>query len=230
MAGVLWWDFDGTLVSRPAMWSEAGHMVLAERCPQLNVQRETLGRHLQSGFPWHHPDRDHTGLTTAEAWWDAVDHRFADAFVELGWVDAHRARPFDRLREYILAPDRYRVFDDVEPVLSLLLDRGWRHVIVSNHVPELPSLVDGLGLARWFDAIVTSAQVGFEKPHPRLFEAARAISPHGAIWMIGDNPIADFAGARSVGINAVLVRTPHEASPRTDDLWGLAEILDSETT
>lgn len=230
MAGVLWWDFDGTLVSRPAMWSEAGHMVLAERCPQLNVQRETLGRHLQSGFPWHHPDRDHTGLTTAEAWWDAVDHRFADAFVELGWVDAHRARPLDRLRQCILAPDRYRVFDDVEPVLSLLRDRGWRHVIVSNHVPELPSLVDGLGLARWFDAIVTSAQVGFEKPHPRLFEAARAVSARGAIWMIGDNPVADFAGARSVGINAVLVRTPHEASPRTDDLWGLAEILDSETT
>jgi putative hydrolase of the HAD superfamily len=102
-------------------------------------------------------------------------------------------------------------------------------VIVSNHVPELASLVDGLGLARWFDAVVTSAEVGYEKPHPRLFEAARAVTPRGSIWMIGDNPIADFAGARSVGINAVLVRTDHEVSPRADDLWGLAAILDSET-
>lgn len=229
MTGTLWWDFDGTLVSRPAMWSEAGHLLLTERCPHLGIERETLGRELQSGFPWHHPERDHTRLATAAAWWDAVDHRFADAFVGLGWVDAHLARPFGRLRECILAPERYRVFDDVEPVLSLLRERGWRHVIVSNHVPELASLVEDLGLADWFDAVVTSAQVGFEKPHPRLFEAARAASPDPRIWMIGDNPIADVAGARSAGIDAILVRTRHDVSPRADDLWGVAAILDSRT-
>ena len=27
-AGTIWWDFDGTLVSRPMMWSEAGHRLL----------------------------------------------------------------------------------------------------------------------------------------------------------------------------------------------------------
>jgi putative hydrolase of the HAD superfamily len=116
----------------------------------------------------------------------------------------------------------------VEAVLSLLSDRGWRHLIVSNHVPELASLVEGLGLARWFDAVVTSAQVGFEKPHPRLFDAARAVTSDGAIWMIGDNPVADFAGARSAGIKAILVRTHHEVSPRADDLWGVPAILDSD--
>lgn len=112
-------------------------------------------------------------------------------------------------------------------MLSLLRDRGWRHVIVSNHIPELPALVGALGLAGWFDAAVTSAQVGFEKPHPRLFEAARAVSPNPPIWMIGDNPIADVAGARSAGLDAILVRTRHDVSPRADDLWGVAAILDS---
>ena len=103
-------------------------------------------------------------------------------------------------------------------------------MIVSNHVPELPALVEDLGLAGWFDAVVTSARVGFEKPHPRLFAAARAVSPDPRIWMIGDNPIADVAGARSVGIDAILVRTRHDVSPRADDLWGVAAILDSGTT
>lgn len=90
--------------------------------------------------------------------------------------------------------------------------------------------MEALGLAGWFDAVVTSARVGFEKPHPRLFEAARAVTPRGPIWMIGDNPVADFAGACGVGINAILVRTPHEVSPLADDLWGVAAILDSQTT
>ena len=33
-----------------------------------------------------------------------------------------------------------------------------------------------------------------------------------------------------VGVNAILVRTAHEVSPRADDLWGVAAILDSQTT
>lgn len=208
------------------MWSEAGHALLSHECPHLGIQREALGARLQTGFPWHHPERDYTALVTPDAWWNAIDHRLADAFVELGWVEAHRSRPYHRVRDLILEPARYELFDDVEPVLELLCSRGWRHVIVSNHVPELPDLVEALGLSGWFDAVVTSARVGFEKPHPRLFQAARAVTSHDEIWMIGDNPVADFDGARMAGVNAILVRTLHDVSPRVDDLWQLAALLD----
>jgi len=225
MPGTLWWDFDGTLVSRPGMWAEAGHVLLMERCPHLRIERDTLAAHLHTGFPWHYPERDHTSLANADAWWDAVDHRFAEAFRQLGWADARRDRPFARLRECILDATRYRVFDDVEPVLHVLRERGWRHVVVSNHVPELSSVLEGLNLRHWFDAVITSALVGFEKPHPRLFAAARTVTPPGPIWMIGDNPVADFAGAQRAGVDAILVRTHHAVSPRADDLWEVAQIL-----
>jgi putative hydrolase of the HAD superfamily len=207
------------------MWSEAGHAFLSQRCPHLKIELEALRPKLQTGFPWHHPENGHLELTAADLWWDAVHRRFADAFAELGWDDAHEACPYDTIRASILDPSRYRVFDDVEPVLRQLQERGWRQIIVSNHVPELPLLVERLGLSRWFDAIITSGVVGFEKPHPRLFDAARAVTPEEEVWMIGDNPQADFAGARRYGVNANLVRTPTDLVPGTSNLYGVLPLL-----
>jgi FMN phosphatase YigB (HAD superfamily) len=58
-------------------------------------------------------------------------------------------------------------------------------------------------------AVVTSAAVGVEKPHPLIFRTAldAAGTPTHA-WMIGDNPVADVAGAAKLGIPGVLVRVP----------------------
>ena len=80
-------------------------------------------------------------------------------------------------------------------------------MIVSNHIPELTDLVQGLDLARHFEAIVSSGVVGYEKPHRRLFEAAlRHVRPGETVWMIGDNPDADCRPVCQLGMNAVLVR------------------------
>jgi len=207
------------------MWGEAGHAFITEQRPHLGIELEAIGAQLRTGFPWHDPDRDHRELATADMWWDAVHRRFADAFVELGWKDAHDFCPYFPIRNDILDPNRYSVFGDVIPVLRHLQDRGWRHLVVSNHIPELPVLVAGLGLDAYFDAVITSGVVGFEKPHPALFDAARAVTAVQEIWMIGDNPHADFAGARSYGVNAVLVRTAADVAPRADDLWDVVRLL-----
>jgi len=209
------------------MWSEVGHALLSEQCPHLGIELERLRPKLQTGFPWQSPENGHLELASADLWWDAVHRRFADAFAELGWDDAYAACPYDTLRASILDPGRYRVFDDVEPVLQQLQERGWRQIIVSNHVPELPVLVDGLGLNRWFDAVVTSGFVGYEKPHPRLFDAARAVTPDLEVWMIGDNPHADFEGARRYGVNAILVRTAADVSPCAANLYNVLPLLES---
>jgi FMN phosphatase YigB (HAD superfamily) len=74
-------------------------------------------------------------------------------------------------------------------------------------VPELESLVSALGLTPFFDSIVGSAVVGYEKPHPLLFEEAlRRTGADRPIWMIGDNANADCAPVCAIGHNAVLVR------------------------
>ena len=206
--GTVWWDFDGTLISRPAMFAEAASRVVRRLAPDSECPDDELVRAMDAGMPWHRPDGAHPELTTAQQWWDEVFRRSVEVFRELGLTPATTSTALEAIRQDILTTERYRVYDDVEPALSRLRDAGWRQVIVSNHVPELPDLVEQLGLAPYFSAIVTSGVVGYEKPHPRMFEAALAHSIPGVpIWMIGDNLTADCHGVAPFGVHAILVRT-----------------------
>ena len=207
VAGVLWWDFDGTLVSRPDMWAEVGLRLLDRHAPLHDVSAEAMSRLVASGMPWHRAGHAHPDLSTPSAWWDAVNRRYVEVFGELGHPAAASAGALAALRDDILDVSRYRVFDDVVPSLERAASAGWRNVIVSNHIPELTDLVSGLGLTRHFAAIVSSGVVGYEKPHRRLFdEALRHVRPGEAVWMIGDNREADCRPVCALGMKAVLVR------------------------
>ncbi|TMR98815.1 HAD-IA family hydrolase [Nonomuraea basaltis] len=54
--------------------------------------------------------------------------------------------------------------------------------------------------------MVNSSLAGWEKPRRRIFEAAleQAGWPE-RVWMIGDNPVADIAGAQASEIPGILV-------------------------
>jgi putative hydrolase of the HAD superfamily len=100
------------------------------------------------------------------------------------------------------------VFEDTRPALQATADAGWRNVILSNHVPELPELVRTLGLEDLVESVFTSAVIGYDKPHPEAFRhALRASGDPARCWMVGDNPVADVGGAEALGIPAVLIRT-----------------------
>lgn len=137
-------------------------------------------------------------------WWASLAPLLTGACVGAGVCEADARRAAAALRAVYLDPAAWSVYDDVAPALALL--DGYRHVIVSNHVPELPSLVAALGLR--VDAVVTSAAVGWEKPNPAIYRAGLAVAEAepGEAWMVGDNPVADVAGAEAAGLRAVLVR------------------------
>jgi putative hydrolase of the HAD superfamily len=154
----------------------------------------------------------------------------ARALVSVGVSSERASELVEHARECYLDTAKWRLFDDTLPVLSRLLDSGWRHVILSNHVPELPDLVDQLGLGSLVEATVSSALTGYEKPHPEMFRLGRASAGEpDTIWMVGDNPAADVRGAEAVGIPAILVRrTPEELSGivrHSPDLAGVARWL-----
>jgi putative hydrolase of the HAD superfamily len=108
-----------------------------------------------------------------------------------------------------------------------LAEDGWQHVIVSNHVPELHTIVDALGLAAYFKGVVSSAIVGFEKPNPRIFQhALQMTAPDLPVWMIGDNVTADCLSVGSFGIRAILVRNETaEFAPRARDLYTASAVI-----
>ena len=205
--GVLWWDFDGTLVSRPMMWSEVALRFLDRAAPGHGIDRADMDAFVSEGMPWHRADHAHPDLDTAAAWWDAVNRRYVEIFAAAGHPSVAAPTALAALRDDILDVSRYVVFDDVVPALKRARVAGWRNVIVSNHIPELESLVSGLGLTRHFDGVVSSGVVGYEKPHRRLFEEAlRHVRPGEPVWMIGDNCDADCRPVCALGMKAVLVR------------------------
>jgi putative hydrolase of the HAD superfamily len=206
--GALWWDFDGTLVSRPMMWSEVA-MRLLDRCSAGHgVTREVMDAQVSQGMPWHRSDHAHPELSSPALWWEAVCRRYVEIFEALGLPVVATATAFVEIRRDILNAERYVVFDDVVPALRRAMAGGWRNLIVSNHVPELETLVGDLGLTPFFESIVGSGVVGYEKPHPRLFEEAlRRTRADRPIWMIGDNAAADCRPVCAMGNDAVLVRS-----------------------
>jgi putative hydrolase of the HAD superfamily len=117
------------------------------------------------------------------------------------------ARALPLLREAFADPAAWQVFDDVVPTLAALSAAGARLAIVSNWDSSLPRLIERLGLARWFDAIVVSHLEGIEKPHPELFlrAVARLNGAPGQALHVGDVPELDEAGATAAGIASVIV-------------------------
>jgi putative hydrolase of the HAD superfamily len=207
------WDFDGTLGYRPGMWSGALVEVVRRAFPGSRTTAEDVRPYLQSGFPWHHPERPHPHLRPAAAWWEALCPVFERAFRCGAGLSAYEAQRVARhVRAVYVNPARWRVFEDAVPCLQTCARQGWQHLLLSNHVPELPMILMALGLAPSFTMVFNSATTGVEKPHPQAFRnVLTALQGAETLWMVGDSVTADIAGAHAVGLRAVLVRTqpPH---------------------
>lgn len=204
---LLIWDFDGTLAYRDGMWSGAMLDVLSNHDVAHTITVADIRPHVASGFPWHEPHIPHGNSASADAWWAPMCAQFEQAYIALG-IPSERAVALGvAVRDEFCRPDAWQLYDDVLPTMKELSLRGWEHVVLSNHVPELPLLVEHLGLAPIVREVFTSATIGYDKPHPQAFKHVldRYRSVRN-VWMIGDNPIADVAGAAAVGIPGILVR------------------------
>ncbi len=228
----LLWDFDGTLGYRVSGsvgsgWTASLLETLDIALPGHTVTLDQIRLFLQTGFPWQEADRPHLHLTSADLWWEAILPVLERAYLGVG-LDRDLAWTLARqFRAVYLNLDRWRLFDDVLPTLDVLSSHGWTHATLSNHVPELGDIVQHLGLTSRMALVFNSAETGYEKPHPRAFQIALERLPAAeAVWMIGDNFIADVQGAEAVGLPAILVRK-HQPQARyfCESLHGTVDIV-----
>ena len=130
----------------------------------------------------------------------------AAAIAELG-LDPMPEAFYRRLSELFMVTSHWHIFPDAYPALEALQERKLVVGAVSNWVWNLPELLHALDLVRHFDFIAASARIGFEKPHPRIFQWAlqqAGVEPASAIH-VGDHLDADVQGAAGVGITGVLI-------------------------
>ena len=226
MRGTVLWDFDGTLVRMVRAWRYAVLDVLDCAIPGHQHSAEEIGIRLRVGYPWHTPERPHPELSNPDDWWRYMESVFAHSLADLGLPAAEAVSLSAGVRPRIVDPGAYEVYADAEPALARLREAGWRHAIVSNHVPELDQLVLALGIRPWFDAVHTSAAVGYEKPHPGIYSVALSAARAPALWMVGDSFTADVAGAERAGLRAILVRAQDpRAGRQAGDLAAAADII-----
>ena len=207
---LLVFDFDGTLAHRPGMWTGCLLDVLEQRRPGHGVTFEDLRPHLRDGFPWHRHEVAHPELADPEAWWEALGPLIDRIYGEVGITSSDDDLRL-AVRTHYCDPAGFELYPDTLTALELVRDAGVRAVILSNHVPELISIVEHHGLAGYFDDVLSSAAIGYEKPHPEAFKAALGGLDPASACMIGDNPMADKEGADRIGMTGVLVR--HRDAP-----------------
>ena len=106
-----------------------------------------------------------------------------------------------------------RLFDDAIEALEALRGAGYRLACVTNRSfggPRFLEEMRDLGLTQFFEVISISCDLGYMKPHPRIFQHALdalGLEPREAVT-VGDSLHADVAGAQALGMTAVWRRRP----------------------
>ena len=121
--------------------------------------------------------------------------------------------------------EAWEIYPEVPRVLDQLAASGVRLAVVSNWDERLPELLDDLGLAASFEAIVYSAAVGAEKPHPAIFQRALELlgEPPSLALHVGDRRRQDVEGAQAVGMLALHLDR-HQGQGDLEDLSGLLDL------
>jgi putative hydrolase of the HAD superfamily len=132
------------------------------------------------------------------------DSRFRHTFIELGFDGDHFADAFSD--SYLnISPTRPHLLPHTIEVLEYLRDKYTMSIITNGFAEVQHIKMKHSGIAGYFDAVVISEEVGFQKPDIRIFEHAACLAGVSiqSCLMIGDNEETDIAGAKNAGMDQV---------------------------
>jgi beta-phosphoglucomutase len=183
MAGAVLWDLDGTLVdSEEYHWISWRDTMAEEAAPVTRAQFvETFGLRNDEILPeWLGP-----GATAERI------QRVSDAKEVL-------------YRELVRSGD-LRPLPGAAEWVQRLGEQGWRQAIASSAPRENVDVVlEALGLARSFDAVVSAEDVTAGKPDPQVFlKAAQRLGFAPARCVVVEDSAAGVEGARLAGMKSI---------------------------
>ncbi len=149
-------------------------------------------------------DTSFKGITTLPdmSFWDDYSERILDI---MGVEDVPVKELSREIHDQYNLPDNWAVYHDVVDTLEDLISSGCNLGVISNARKNLHNTLEHLRVSDYFDTIITSEEVGVEKPNPKIFEAALENanqSPEKCVHT-GDKLEIDVKGAKNVGITPV---------------------------
>lgn len=146
-------------------------------------------------------------------WRESEDPEVFIRYIEIVLTEAGARLPRDTVLEILkriiqtARKETYVLYDDVLPTLKKLKKRGLIVGLITSLTKDMNLICGDLGLTPYLDFVVTSKEVGSDKPEPPIFLAAlerAGVSASEAVY-IGDQYETDVVGARGVGIKPVLI-------------------------
>ncbi|XP_005181008.2 rhythmically expressed gene 2 protein [Musca domestica] len=122
----------------------------------------------------------------------------------------------------------YSHIDGGVELIDRVRNSGKKIGVISNFDPSLRQVLKEIHLDEKFDFIMTSYDVGFEKPHKEIYDACLNkcnIQSNEALH-IGNMYTMDYEGARNAGWSSILLTTNEEDLERTQPTQGYRNIKD----
>jgi putative hydrolase of the HAD superfamily len=158
------------------------------------------GTVLEAALQWPRLLPAVTGQVSRAEWLDGVATALADRVGGLG-----------RARALVAQWDAYRgeVVPEVLAFVREVRAVGTPVGLATNATDDLPADLAALGVADEFDAVVSSADVGVQKPAREFFHAAcRAVGAPPERCLFLDDDDRNVRGARAAGLSAFRYTSP----------------------
>ena len=144
--------------------------------------------------------------------------RFSKTFIDLGLSPNLIPQQFED--DYVnICPTKTNLFPKAHETLSYLKERYTLHLISNGFKESTELKVSNNGLNVYFENVVISEVVGFNKPDKAIFNHALTLANAGISEsiMIGDSLEADIRGAQDYGMKAIYFNPERKEIPEDVD-------------
>ena len=208
MKKVIFWDFDGTLVKANRRFVDSLNFTLQKFGHSPDIC--TIDKTIKEAYPWLNYQNSYVG--EKDSWWDNFLKKLFPIYSSLNIDKSLIEKINQEYKTRLTTHNDYEIYPDTKFVLQECTNRGYSNYLLSNNFPELSFFVKDLGISEYFEDLIVSSHVGYEKPRKELFDHAIKISRCDFGIMVGDNPIADIRGGKEVGLKTILVHNTVESA------------------
>lgn len=160
------------------------------------------------------------------SFWIQFTYRLFEKTNVLGY-DENMARAYAETIRDIFGPTYFKPYPEVHEVLQFLQSKNIKLAIITNWQRGFKYFCQELNIYNYFNELVVSAEVGYQKPDVDIFKEAvkRFNLEPNEILHVGDSLIEDVQGAKSAGFDVVLLdRTNENVSKDITAITDLQEI------
>lgn len=216
---VVFFDAGDTLFYFDGDWEETLKLSIQTLCSSLNrkgfpIEEKFFMKDFSKRMQTYYSDRDESMLeiTTSQV--------LTDALSDYGFEAVDSQLIFDVLKEmYAISEERWSLEDDADETLKWLQSHGYYLGIISNagDREDVYTLLRQSNILHYFELVQISAESGFRKPHPAMFQTGFdyfMVQPAECL-MVGDRLEMDIYGAKESGMaSAWITRRSNTIDPK----------------